>query len=219
MASRGDIVAFFSAEQALELARITDDQLRYWDRTGFFTSPRFKENVGSFSRIYTFRDVVGLRTVGDLRRRGVPWKELRELGRWFANRYAEPWSSLSFYISGGRLYFRDPATGQLVSATKPTGQIAHGKLVDVERVAASVRRAFDSMKRRKRTEVGKVHRERYVADSQFVVAGTRIPTALIREYVEDGFTPERIAGLFPGLTVKDVNAALQHEHRKTRRAS
>jgi uncharacterized protein (DUF433 family) len=221
MAQRGEILAFFSAEQACELARITDAQLRHWDKTGFFKSPRFAENAGVFTRVYSFRDVVGLRTVGDLRRRHVPWSELRELGKWFHDRYKEPWASLRFYVAGKRLYFKDPTSGELVSATKPTGQIAHAKLVEVKEIAARVGRAFNAMKRRRRDEYGKISRRKYVADSQSVVAGTRIPTELIWDCHQDGYTTEQILSDFPTLTAQDVHAAIHYEEqeRRARRVS
>ena len=62
------VVSAFTEDQAARLAKISLNQLRYWDRTGFF-----KPSLGdddrklSFSRVYSFDDVVGMKTLGLLR--------------------------------------------------------------------------------------------------------------------------------------------------------
>lgn len=215
-------IAFFSAEQACRLARITLTQLRSWDRNGLFPAPRFDQKVGAFSRIYSFRDVVGLRTLGMLRNKHhVPMSELHAFDDWYRDRYTSPWSTLVFGIAGKQLCFREPGTRKMLAVTGPTGQIVHEKLIKLAPIASNVRRAFKDMKRRRVREYGKLTRKQYLVGNRWVVEGTRIPTALIWEYRQAGCTPEQILEYFPTLTRADVTAALEHEqhHQHERRAS
>ncbi len=64
-----DVFHAFSADQVTKLTGLSKAQLHYWDETGFF-SPRYAfENWRSpYSRIYSLKDVVGLRTLSVLRK-------------------------------------------------------------------------------------------------------------------------------------------------------
>jgi DNA-binding transcriptional MerR regulator len=65
-------IAAFSEEQVERLTGLNTAQLRYWDRMGFFQPSYAGENRRiAYSRIYSFKDVVGLRTLGLLRRSTV----------------------------------------------------------------------------------------------------------------------------------------------------
>jgi hypothetical protein len=57
----------FSDENVSRLTGPSKWQLRSWDRLGFF-SPRFayEDRFAPYSRIYSFKDVVGLRTIAVL---------------------------------------------------------------------------------------------------------------------------------------------------------
>ena len=44
-----------------------------------------------------------------------------------------------------------------------------------------------------------------------VISGTRIPVYLIKELAEGGYAPEQIIEQLPGLSVEDVQAALEYE--------
>ena len=57
----------FSDEHVSRLTGLSKWQLRSWDRLGFF-SPRFayEDRFAPYSRIYSFKDVVGLRTIAVL---------------------------------------------------------------------------------------------------------------------------------------------------------
>ena len=54
----------FSADQASRLTGLSSRQLRYWDETEFF-SPAFREEIerAPWWRVYSFRDIVGLRAL------------------------------------------------------------------------------------------------------------------------------------------------------------
>ena len=66
----------------------------------------------AFGRIYSFRDVVGLRTIAVLRNvHRVPLQELRRVGKWLQERHDAPWSSLRFALQGRKVLFIDPDAG------------------------------------------------------------------------------------------------------------
>lgn len=205
-------VGLFSAEQVLPLAKITERQLRHWARSGFYRPEHLDEDGGPFSHVYSFRDVVSLRTIGVLtNRHKVPVTALRRAGEWLSERHHWPWSSLAFRISGRGLYYIDPVTKQPVALTGPLGQQAHPGLVKLEAIALRVRRAVADMKKRKARDIGKVARNRNVASNASMIAGTRIPTATIWRLRRAGYTADQIINEFPRLTRKDVEAAVSYE--------
>lgn len=64
----GSVIAAFSEEQVQRLTGLTKGRLRYWHQTRFF-SPSFVEGNPRlpYSRFYSFKNVVGLRTLEMLR--------------------------------------------------------------------------------------------------------------------------------------------------------
>src|SRR5947209_8547317 len=87
----------FTTEHVCRLTGLSVGQVRYWDKTEFF-SPTLVDGVRrAFSRIYSFRDVVGLRTIAMLRNKHhVPLQQLRRIGEWLHRHHETPWSSLRF---------------------------------------------------------------------------------------------------------------------------
>ena len=63
-----NVVAAYSEEQIGRMVGLTKSRLRYWARTDFF-KPSFVEEDGRlpYSRFYSFKDVVALRTLEMLR--------------------------------------------------------------------------------------------------------------------------------------------------------
>src|SRR5207253_10687382 len=116
-------VVAFTADHVCRLTGLTKRQLSYWDRTGFFPPHYADDNRRRpFSRIYDFRDLVGLRTIALLRNKyNIPFQQLRRAGAWLARHHETPWASLKFYIGGGKVFFDDPESGERM-ATEPQGQ-------------------------------------------------------------------------------------------------
>jgi DNA-binding transcriptional MerR regulator len=65
--SQNTLIAAFSEEHVVRLTGLTHGQLRSWDRAGFF-QPRYayEDRHVPYSRVYSFQDVVGLRTIAVL---------------------------------------------------------------------------------------------------------------------------------------------------------
>jgi DNA-binding transcriptional MerR regulator len=208
----GTLLAF-SAEQVRKLTGLSMRQLSYWDRIGFF-SPRYADENRrrAYSRIYSFRDVVGLRTLSLLRNKhGVPLQELKKVGEWLRERYDAPWSSLKFYVSRRRVYFEDPDTGARI-AGRPLGQVAFPFLLaEVEREVESAARELTE---RKPSDVGHISRNRHVVSNLPVLSGTRIPTSAVWSLHQAGYDTEAIVREYPLLTAEDVKAAIDHERQR-----
>lgn len=213
-------IGLFSAEQACKLAHITEKQLRHWARSEFYQPELFDEDGGPFSHIYSFRDVVSLRTIGVLRNKHkIPLSALRRAGAWLTERHNDPWSSLQFRVSGKGLYYIDPATRDPIALTGPLGQQAHPGLIKLDTIASRVRRAVAEMKKRKVRDIGKIVQNRNVASNSPVVQGTRIPTATIWRFHQAGYTTDQIIAEFPRLRRKDIEAAISYEQKRHRLAS
>jgi uncharacterized protein (DUF433 family) len=211
------VLLAFTVEHAARVTGVSERRIRYWDRTGVL-SPSLSNNSKrrhAFNRIYTFQDLVGLRTLGILRDEfALPLQKLRDVGSYLKSWVNAPWSELRFHVIGrGRkadIAFRNPETGLLVSATRP-GQ---GVLFEVAPVAHDVEREVVRLTDRAPDEIGKVVQHRYVLSNSPVLAGTRIPTVAVWEFHKAGYSHEEIIRQYPRLTLVDIRRAIAHEERE-----
>jgi uncharacterized protein (DUF433 family) len=174
---------------------------------------------GPYGRIYSFRDLVRLRTLGELRDRyRIPLQKLRETGQWLRERYSEPWSSLRFHVVGkGRsadILFRDPDKASLISARR------RGQAVmpfELEPVARQTEEEANKLTERTGDQIGSITQNRYVLGNTPVLAGTRIPTAAVWDFHAAGYDATRILREYPRLTLIDIESAIayERERRKT----
>lgn len=190
-------------------------QIRYWDDTGFF-SPTIVDGYRrrAFGRIYSFRDLVGLRTIAMLRKK-VPLQELRRVGGWLRQHHETPWSSLKFAIAGRRAIFFDPATGVPTEA-RGKGQALLN--IALEPIAHEMRQASDQLRERQPEQIGRVVRNRYVVHNAWTLAGTRITTEAVWNFHEAGYDTAAILAEYPRLTDKDVQSALEWEAKQRKAA-
>jgi uncharacterized protein (DUF433 family) len=210
-----EIVAF-TTEHVCRLTGLTVRQVRYWDDTGFF-SPTivhgFKKRA--FGRIYSFRDLVGLRTIAVLRKK-LPLQELRRVGEWLRQTYDAPWSTLRFALAGKKVVFFDSITGVPTEA-RGKGQTLFN--VALEPIANEMRRAAQDLTKREPEQIGKIVRNRYVVHNAWSVAGTRIPTQAIWNFHQAGYETAAILREYPRLTERDVTAAVEFEAGRQRKAA
>ncbi len=200
--SVGELIAFFTDEQAARLARISVRQLRYW-RGGdgqppvFFSEYSADADGGSVS---TFRDVVALRTLGMLRRR-LPLQELRKIGEWLHVEYESPWSSLRFSVRGKEILFEEPETGAQFAVT-PRGQKVLS--FEMEQIAHDLTGDIQRLFQRSTEQRGRINK-------RGLIDGTRIEAATIWKFMAEGFDTEKILREYPTLSADDVQAAVQYE--------
>ncbi len=198
------VIGAFGEEAASKLSGLTIGQLRQWDRDGFMRpSYAASERHLPHSRIYSFRDIVSLRVLGQLRNKlKVPRQELRRVSRCLAELGETKWIATTLYVLGKRVVFDDPRTGQ-------RREIVSGQRVfDIPlRVAISdTKDAISKLNHRDRSQIGHVVQGKFIQQNEPVLEGTRISAAAIRRYFEAGFSDHEIILEYPSLTLEDVKA-------------
>jgi uncharacterized protein (DUF433 family) len=204
------VIRAFSADHAVRLTGLSMRQLRYWDDTGFFR-PRYasEDRRSPYGRVYSFRDIVGLRVLSVLRKRHkVPLQHLRKTAEELAHLREGLWSGTTLYVLDREVYLQDPNSGAVRKAIG--GQYVFDVL-PLRRIIADVRTKSERLRQRTAEQVGQVARHRYIAHNAWVIAGTRIPTGTIRRYIEAGYLVTDVIREYPPLTEADVLAALVHE--------
>jgi uncharacterized protein (DUF433 family) len=202
------VVKAFTREQAARIASVSERRLSYWARHGVLV-PSIAYNVSDYPHrfVYSFTDVVGLRTLGLLRDLyGLSLQQLRKVHPYLLERADQPWSSLRFWVRGDELYFDDPVSGQVVSSSRE-GQAAIP--VEMEPVAMQVETEARALARRSRADIGHTERRRNIQGNRLLVKGTRVPVESVVSLWADGYSPERIVEAYPSLTLNDVYAVLE----------
>jgi uncharacterized protein (DUF433 family) len=196
----------FTRDQAAKLCGVSAGQLARWDRTDFYPA-----GLGGF---YSFRDIVALRTIGELRNgRRFSLQALRRLGKHLraVEGAEDPWASMRFATAGREILYYDKHE-RLMSGTK-LRQRAGAVPFPLDKVRAEMEREARKLNERQSDEIGKVIQTRGVLGSSWRLAGTRIPTALVWQLREAGCTVRDILERYPRLTKRDVQAAIEHEEK------
>ena len=205
MTKPDNIVAAFSEEHVEKLTGLSRAQLRYWNRIGFFL-PQHGAGVRTpFARIYSFKDVVGLRTLSVLKNHhGVSLPHLREVAAKLTRYSKTPWADLQLRVWNRKVQFDEPETGK-------TRGVVDGQylLLPIIEVMEEVERAAAKLRIRDKSELGHLTRNRHVNHNELVVAGTRIPAGAIQRLRADGYNTSQIIAEYPQLTEADVKAALR----------
>lgn len=205
-----NVLMAFTTEQVARLAGITQDRLRYWEKSDVF-EPTYveKRESGPFRRIYSFQDLVNLRAIAELRvRHNVPLNEVRNVSAYLRDYRDTPWSRLAVRVYGRRLVFRDPRTGAWMAAT-PKGQLTFELELAVVREASE--RDARRLMRRAPDHYGKLSKSRNVMSNQWVISGTRIPVSAILSFHGAGYTNAEVLEEYPTLVEADIDAAIAFE--------
>lgn len=197
------IMMAFTDDEVHRLTGLSLRQIRYWAKDFY------RPELG----LYSFRDIVALRTLAKLRVH-VPLQALRKASRELHKRFDRPWSRLRFYVSGRTIYFEDPGSGAIERAI-PIGQMAIPGTFDirVSTVERKTRADVTSLRRRPADQVGQIERRREIQSNAWCVKGTRVTTEAIAELAAAGRNPQEIVRLFPELKPEDVRAALEHQRK------
>jgi DNA-binding transcriptional MerR regulator len=205
------VIQAFSEENVARLTGLTVNQLRHWDRTGFYT-PSFAEDnrKAAFSRIYSFLDIASLRVLSELRKQNVSLQHLRQVSDTLSHLGAERWTKTTLYVLKKRVVFLEPETDKPREVV--SGQYTFSlRLIDV---VQDIQKDIDALRRRNDSKVGKIERSRWVAHNAYVIAGTRIPVSAIKEFHEAGYSVGKIQREYPDLTPKDIKAAIAHKEEE-----
>jgi len=200
----------FSPEHAAKLTGLSVTQLRYWNKTGFFR-PEHTSGDSQLA-VYSFQDVVGLKTLGLLRHKWhVSLQHLRQVAHQLVRYRNAPWATLKLHILKKKVQFVEPDTGKVRGVLNK-----QYVLIKLEDIAHDMSADIKKLTQREPQQIGKVERHRKVAHNEWVIAGTRIPTKAILHYHEAGYSPAAIVREYPLLKETDVQAAVSHERRRER---
>ena len=201
----------YTTEQAARVANVSPRRVRYWADSGVLVpSVLHDPSTSPRGALYSFPDVVGLRTLALLRdRHGLSLQSLRQAADFLRSHAERPWSELRLWVRGKDLLFRAPATGDLLSTGKP-GQAAF--TIEIEPVALDAERASEALGQRNPADIGLTERRRGVQNNRVVVKGTRVPVESILSLASDGYGAEAIVEAFPSLTLGDVAVILAGQH-------
>lgn len=204
-----NVIGAFSEEHAERLSGVSLAQLRRWDRLGFF-KPSFaaEDRHLPYSRVYSFKDLVALRVLNELRNNhGVSLQHLRRVAETLGHLKDDLWSTTTLSVLNKRVVFNEPET------SKPREVVSGQYVADIPLrvVISSTRRAVGEMNRRTDEEIGLIVRAKFNNRNAAVFAGTRIPVSAIRHFAEAGYSTAKIVKEYPDLTVADIEAALAYQ--------
>lgn len=206
-----NVIAAFSEEQIGRMVGLAKGRLRYWAKTDFF-KPSFVEEDGRlpYSRFYSFKDVVALRTLEMLRvQNGVPLQHLRKVAAILADLKDALWTQTTLFVFNKKVIIVNPETGQPQEVV--SGQYLLG--IPLAKVISDTKSDIIAFRSRPTSTFGRLARNRSIARNAWVIAGTRISVGSIVRLHEDGYSVDQIIAEYPDLTPDDVQAALSHGGR------
>jgi uncharacterized protein (DUF433 family) len=158
-----------------------------------------------YSRIYTFEDVVALRTLARLREKGVSTQKLKRIGAFLTSLTERPWVGRSFFVvpQSGQVFF---AHEDALLAAQPMGQQAMSDIIELGPVEQDVQNRLAQMRSRA-NQRGRIVSDRYIHGGVPIFAGTRIPVSAVIEFLDEGRSAEEIFAQYPRLACEDIAAA------------
>lgn len=203
MTQSDTVLMAFSIDHAARITKLSKARLTRWDKLGFF-SPEHADEAdrgNPYARVYSFNDLVGLRTLAILTNKyRVPLAELKKAAPELEKRAARPWSTLALAVVKHKVVF------DLDTLPRDTDGQYVGKFIELGPIASEVAEGANELRHRDKGKVGFIERRRFVAHNKPVVAGTRIPTAAIESFIEDGFDDAAIVDEYPSITREDIAA-------------
>jgi uncharacterized protein (DUF433 family)/DNA-binding transcriptional MerR regulator len=203
-----NVIAAFSEEQVQRMTGLTIGRLRYWAKTDFF-KPSFVEDNPRlpYSKFYSFKDVVALRTLEILRvQNSVPLQQLRIVADRLSHLKNDLWTKTSLIVVNKKVAIINPENHTPYEVV--TLQYLLG--ISLEKVINETKADIIAFRSRPESAVGRVSRSRGIARNAWVIAGTRIPVKAIVRLSEDGYTLDQIVAEYPDLRPEDIEAALKH---------
>ncbi|WP_109260370.1 DUF433 domain-containing protein [Hyphobacterium indicum] len=204
-----NVVFAFTEEQTAKLTGVSRNQLKSWDRSGFFT-PSFADEDRrlSYSRTYSFRDLVCIQVIHELRNNArVSMQHLREVREKLDHLGDELWSKTTLYVLNRKVVFDNPETRRREEVVSCQGVLN----VPLQVVRRNLQKKIELMWERDSNTIGMVAKKRNIAHNQTVIAGTRIPVSIVLEFLEAGYSAEQIIREYPVLTKRDVEAVAEFD--------
>lgn len=192
----------YSAAEAARLAKVPKSTLSYWARTDLIVPSRHKQRP----RLYTFEDLRDLVVANTLRGQGARTRDIRTAIAYVQSvDDVQRLAQANFGVFDGQLVYLDE-DGNPVAPHKGGQRFFRVKMGEVFGTLGVDDPQHPVMRPAKRISVNPE-----VRGGTPVIEGTRIPTKLIAELVDEGAVEDEVAALYPRLTPEDVAAALAWE--------
>lgn len=192
----------FGVDHAARVTGLTKSRLTRWDREGFFSPEHAdEEDRGNpYSRVYSFVDLVGLRTLAILTdKHRISLGELRKTYPELAKRVQRPWSDTQLSVLNGKVVWDLEGLPH-----DRHGQIA-GRHIALPTVASEIAKRAEELRNRSKNQIGVTERHKFIAHNARVMAGTRIPVTAIESFIRAGYSDEAILSEYPTLAKFDVS--------------
>ncbi|HEV2816804.1 MAG TPA: DUF433 domain-containing protein [Allosphingosinicella sp.] len=205
----GNVIAAFSEEHVYRLTGLTPGRLRYWHKTNFFVPTFVEDDLRlPYSRFYSFKDVVALRTLEMLRvQNNVPLQHLRKVAENLSHLKDDLWTKTTLFVVNRKVVMVNEETGKPEEVV--SGQYLLG--IPLLKIIDDTKGDIEKMRQRSDAQIGNVSRARNVMHNAWVIAGTRIPVMAVKRLHEDGYSNDQIIAEYPDLTPADIKAALAHK--------
>lgn len=190
-------------KRAAELAAISRQRLRYWEKTNL-TTPDVERVISprNVVRLYSLARVVELVVASELRRQGVSLQHIRRIIEHLRERgYEAPLREVRFALSGSRVMFQH-VDGSWEDSRRPF-QGVMWQVVDLDDIRTRIRGRLS----RSSSDAGVIEKRRKVQASKPVFRGTRVPVEAVEGYLKAGKSAREIMEAFPSLIEEDIEAA------------
>ena len=177
-------------------------RLERWDRLGLFSpeavDPEDKGNP--YSRVYTFNDLVGLRTLAILvGRYRVPLSEIRSAYKKLAQMVKNPWADTPLSVCKRQIVF--DLAGQPRNVTDGQAVLKH---IPLPEIADEVVKRTEALRIRRKDQIGTTERRKFLVHNATVLAGTRIPVRAVESFITEGYSDKAIVDEYPSLSRADI---------------
>ena len=167
-----------------------------------------KNSRAPFSHIYSFKDLVKLRVLHQLRNiHRVPLSELQKTAEALSHLGDDLWTSHTLFVHRKKIVYIEPDTLRKREITSKQ-YVAD---IPLRVVISNTRDEVARLNERDAETIGKITKSKYVNRAAPVIAGTRIPVKVIREFAAAGYATVEILKEYPTLTAADVEAAINFE--------
>lgn len=200
--SKVTVLRAFSVDHAAHITKLSKSRLTRWDRLGFFSPEHADESDrgNPYSRVYSFTDLVGLRTLAVLTmKHHISIPELKRAYAKLVERVERPWVDMPLSVLNRKIVF------ELDGVPRDTDGQYSGHHISLPTIAGEVAEMAEALRKRDNSQIGATERHKFIAHNALVMAGTRIPVSAIESFVRAGYSDSKIVAEYPSLTKFDVS--------------
>jgi len=202
-----NVIQAFTVEQVVKLTGLSKSKIYQWDNIGFFHPHIAQKNRRvAYSRVYSFKDVVSLRTLKLLYKdHQIPLKELKKVSEKLNHLADDRWIKFKFYVFNKKIHFKEPETQKQRSVVD--GQFING-CIELKSISEDIHAKVRKMHKRETAAVGKVEIIGSGRNAKSYISGTRIPVSAILSFHEAGYSMAQIIREYPDIKENDIKAAI-----------